>query len=202
MYLSRLDLSLGSRQVQSELSNPYEMHRTLSKAFGDEPDAWKDARVLFRVDETDGKLLALVQSTIRPDWTCLTVADGYLAVPPEVKPFDPSVRAGQRLAFRLLANPTVKRDGKRLGLYKEQEQTDWLKRKARENGFSVLSAVATGMGKVKSRTAEGRETTLLAVRFDGALEVTDAALFVKALECGVGSAKGFGFGLLSIAPPR
>lgn len=40
---------------------------------------------------------------------------------------------------------------------------------------------------------------LFSVRFDGILTVTDQALFRTTLEKGIGSAKGFGFGLLSIA---
>jgi CRISPR system Cascade subunit CasE len=202
MFVSLLQLNLRSRHVQSELRNPYQMHRTLSKAFGDEPGVWEAARVLFRVDETNGKLAALVQSKTLPDWSQLSAADSYLTELPKMTEFSPSVRKGQRLAFRLLANPTVKRDGKRVGLYKEEEQLQWLNRKAKDNGFRILSAVPTSQGKVMSKTAKGEETVLLAVRFDGALEVTDPDLFTEALESGIGSAKGFGFGLLSIAPLR
>jgi CRISPR-associated protein Cas6/Cse3/CasE subtype I-E len=43
--------------------------------------------------------------------------------------------------------------------------------------------------------------THVGVRFDGLLTVVDPVRFVQTLETGVGSAKGFGFGLLSIAPP-
>ena len=202
LHLSRLILDPRSRQVRAELRDPYQMHRTLSKAFGDKQGAWEAARMLFRVDEADGKPWALVQSKTLPDWSSLTVSDDYLATDPVLKEFNPSIRPGQTLAFRLLANPTVKRDGKHWGIENEKEQLEWLNRKAKDHGFLVLSAVATSQGKLKSCTAERRGTTLLAVRFDGALEVTDSDLFAKTLESGVGSAKGFGFGLLSIAQVR
>ena len=39
-----------------------------------------------------------------------------------------------------------------------------------------------------------------AVLFDGLLEVTDADAFRNTLAAGVGPGKGFGFGLLSVAP--
>jgi len=42
----------------------------------------------------------------------------------------------------------------------------------------------------------------LAVTFDGILRVTDPELFTQTLAQGVGTAKGLGFGLLSLAPPR
>ena len=39
-----------------------------------------------------------------------------------------------------------------------------------------------------------------AVCFEGVLKVTDEDLFTETVENGIGSAKGFGFGLLSLAP--
>ena len=45
-----------------------------------------------------------------------------------------------------------------------------------------------------------RDGEFLAVRFDGLLAVTDPALFRNTLQTGIGSAKAFGFGLLSLAP--
>jgi CRISPR system Cascade subunit CasE len=41
-----------------------------------------------------------------------------------------------------------------------------------------------------------------AVRYDGLLEVTDPVKFLETLRAGIGSAKGFGFGLLSLARPE
>ena len=38
-----------------------------------------------------------------------------------------------------------------------------------------------------------------AVRFEGVLQVVDPVAFQQTLRCGIGSAKGFGFGLLSLA---
>jgi CRISPR system Cascade subunit CasE len=46
----------------------------------------------------------------------------------------------------------------------------------------------------------GSPQRLGAVRFDGVLVVTDLDRFSTALPAGIGSAKGFGFGLLSLAP--
>jgi hypothetical protein len=35
MFLSMIEVNPRCRQVQAELRDPYQMHRTLSKAFGD-----------------------------------------------------------------------------------------------------------------------------------------------------------------------
>ncbi|HKV39599.1 MAG TPA: type I-E CRISPR-associated protein Cas6/Cse3/CasE, partial [Blastocatellia bacterium] len=45
LYFSRLLLNPRSRQVRSELANPYEMHRTLMRAF---PKTTNDAQSTAR----------------------------------------------------------------------------------------------------------------------------------------------------------
>jgi CRISPR system Cascade subunit CasE len=49
------------------------------------------------------------------------------------------------------------------------------------------------------RDAGGRRLTFGAVVFDGMLEVSDPGRLRSALRHGIGSAKAFGFGLLSLA---
>jgi len=150
-----------------------------------------------------------VQSERAPDWSFLRDEGPYLlrdvADNPAVKSFEPVFACGQRLLFRLRANPTVKRDGKRRGLYREEEQRAWLERKARANGFSVLGVVVQREGIVGGRIYRAAEEVhalrLLAVRFDGVLRVDDPPRFLDALRCGIGSGKGLGFGLLSLARP-
>lgn len=202
MFISKIMLNPKSRQVQAELRNLYEMHRTLSRGFGTDKAEYEAARCLFRVDNGGAStgLHVLVQSRVRPDWGLLSVPDTYMAGPPEVKEFSPVLKPGRRLRFRLRANPTVKRDGKRLGLYKEEEQLKWLSRKGNAGGFAVLSAECASDDKLGFRTAAGSEATFAAVTFDGVLTVTDPDAFLETLSGGIGSAKGFGFGLLSIAP--
>lgn len=209
LYLSRLRLDPRSSQVRAEMRSPYEMHRTLSKAFAPpnmpEPAAQRvlaEARPLFRVDQSTvrGMVTALIQSRTEPDWSQLTAADGYLVAAPEIRSFEPFFRGGQRFAFRLRANPTVKRAGKRRGLYQEEEQVAWLARKATAGGFTVEQAVPiTEQQALRARRGAGA-TEHLAVRFDGIIRVADPACFRDTIAAGIGSAKGFGFGLLSIAP--
>lgn len=204
MYLSRIDLNIRSRQARAEMADLYQMHRTLSKAFGDEPEDYKSARVLFRIDtrRDSAEPYVIVQSLARPKWERLTLSTDYLLAPVRVKSFDPQPAVGQTLVFRLRANPTVKRDGKRWGLVKDEEQIEWLRRKGCQHGFEVLKAYVHSDSKSESRTAKGLETTHLAVVFEGTLRITDAEAFREALKSGIGSAKGFGFGLLSVAPVR
>jgi CRISPR system Cascade subunit CasE len=211
MYLSQLILNPRSRRVQREIAEPYQMHRTLMRAF---PDDLKegDERVLFRLEpDRNGAPLVLLQSTLPPRWDWLDDdgARGYLLRPPETKAFDLLLTPGQALAFRLRANPTVKRkfpngDHKRVGIYDEPAQIEWLKRKGELGGFHLLAARAGSQDTVDGvvhRDEQKHQLNLFAVQFDGRLQVTDPDRLRETVRQGVGSGKGLGFGLLSLARP-
>ena len=216
MYLSRLILNPRNRRVQKEVADPYQMHRSMMRAFPDEL-ASDEERVLFRLEShpRNGALTLLVQSWSLPDWSWLSEpgARGYLLPMgepnPVVKAFELGLQPGQALAFRLRANPIVRRllpDGtrKRIGLVREEEQVAWLERKAKQGGFRVLSARISNLTRVGGwihRDGSTHRLTLHSVQFDGLLRVTDPARVQEAVSQGIGSGKAFGFGLLSLAPP-
>ncbi len=223
MYLCRLLLNPRSADAQRDLASPYDLHRTLARVFpGDraDDDGPNEARslnhgLLFRAEpDASGGPTVLVQSLVTPDWSALP--ESYARRVDGPKAFEPRFRAGQRFRFRLVANPTVKkkREGKKHGtrvpLVHDRAPAghpevtlgylDWLERKAEAAGVTVEHVVdapfqATG-GPAK------RDLTLFGVRFDGTLSVTDPARLAGAVRAGIGPAKGFGFGLLSLALAR
>ena len=201
LYISKLDLNYRSVRVRAELADPYQMHRSLSRAFGDGSEGWEGARCLFRVDQpSEGNdLWVIVQSRLRPEWDRLRLSAAYLAAPPRLKEWNPAFASGQRLAFRLRANPTVKREGKRHAIVREEEHLRWLDRKGEGSGFRVCDARAISERRIASTTSAGHSATLSAVRFDGVILVTDPVTFAENLANGIGSGKAFGFGLLSVA---
>ncbi|MEN6373449.1 MAG: type I-E CRISPR-associated protein Cas6/Cse3/CasE [Smithella sp.] len=161
LYLSRLILDLNCRQVRSEISQPYEMHRTLMHAFegyvvNKEENVRKKCGVLFRadVDDQNSRAVVYVQSIAEPDWSYLDKCKSYLLSEegisnPAYKNVALSyrgLRKGQTVSFSLRANPTkriakpteddVMLKGKRVALLRAEEQIDWLVRKGhkRENG--------------------------------------------------------------------
>ena len=76
MYLSRLVLDPRSRRAQRERADPYQMHRSIMRAF---PEVLpEDERVLFRceTDSRTGMLTVLVQSLHEPDWIWLANDEG------------------------------------------------------------------------------------------------------------------------------
>jgi CRISPR system Cascade subunit CasE len=198
MFLSRLILDLYKRRVRRELDDAYEMHRTILRAFPSGADGGP-GRVMFRVEQVPGAHLpaVLVQSSKEPNWSRLP--EEILAEPAKCKSLNLAFRQGQSLTFRLRANPTMKRDSKRLGLLTEGQQRDWLHRKGLQGGFRPGLFQATKEGVTTGHKGAAC-LTHLAVRFDGLLTVTDPSAFAQTVENGVGSAKSFGFGLLSLAP--
>lgn len=217
MYLSCLMLNPRHKRAQRELAHPYELHRTVLSAFA--PVLPEDERVLYRVDMPRGERAPalLVQSQTEPDWSWADDLPNYLLCPAQYKRIEIQPYSGQVLAFRLRANPTVKkkshedgseprRNGIRLGLVREEDQRAWLERKGQQHGFGVLQVTIApeNIQTAYQPREEGprRRLAHLAVRFDGLLRVTDAARFQEAVRNGIGSGKAFGFGLLSLAPPR
>jgi CRISPR system Cascade subunit CasE len=215
MVLSHLTLNPASSHVQHLLAIPYELHRIVMRAFP-VPLAPGAERVLFRVDlhPPPAAPSLLVQSHTQPDWSWLETTPGRRYLLPLDEP-NPAVMAltlsfvvGQVLAFRLLANPTCKtaRAGRsqRVGLTRAQEQCAWLERKAAAGGFRLRDVHLNNLGVIDGGiTGTGSQPTqFLAVRFDGVLEVTAPGSFAATIRSGIGSGKGFGFGLLSVAPPH
>lgn len=154
LFLSRLQLNPRNRDVRRDLSNCQELHRTLLAAFpqAQSETARQEFGVLYRVEiqPRTGAVTVLVQSELSPDWTKLP-GDYLFVAPVEPKPIAEayqSLQAGQRLRFRLRANPTkcvarqhrpaeAQRDGKRVELRHEADQLAWLQRKAQGGGFQL-----------------------------------------------------------------
>lgn len=140
-----------------------------------------------------------------------------------------NLRLNQVFLFRLRANPTRNRQSDKMGRFKkngtripitsEKVLFDWLANKGKEGGFvlipvqlfdAVPDVRITFEGDVTGWADKGendfgskwRRLTFRSVLFDGHLRITNVERFLRTLEVGIGSAKAYGFGLLSIAFPR
>lgn len=223
MYLTRLILNPRSRQVQRELADPYEMHRTIMSAFP--ADLSVDERVLFRLiqNHRTSDLNLMVQSQQSPDWEPLSGTGKSYLLPMESCPDglpNPAVKRvdlegklvpGQVLAFRLLANPTVKKkvegkkNGRRVGLYCQEEQLQWLRRKIEASGCNLIESRIANQDRIYAKRCRGnhkRGMQFVSANFDGLLQVQDPGILLQVVNDGIGSGKGMGFGLLSLAPWR
>lgn len=211
MYLSRLRLDPAHPQARRDLASAYEMHRSLSRAFAPSPDA-VPARFLWRLEPlapcvadapAAATAIVLVQSAVPAQWQTFDAWPGYLHHAAEEKRVDLGrlLQPGRSCGFRLLCNPTVTRNGKRLGLLRENDQHAWLQRQGRKHGFDPAGVRIGRSERVDWRQGRGgQRITLQVVQFDGLLRVSDAAQMAAALCSGIGHGKALGLGMLSFAP--
>ncbi|MFQ3659695.1 MAG: type I-E CRISPR-associated protein Cas6/Cse3/CasE [Anaerolineae bacterium] len=199
MYLSQLLLNPRFRAVQADLADRYQLHRTVLSGFDHDVEAGE--RVLYRLEVTLRRPLLLVQSVMQPQWQLSPriMQPGYLLSDVAVKPVQLALKEGQILRFRLYANPTVKRGGKRYALHTEEQQRAWLQRKAVDHGFEVLDVSTRDVRQILGRHNKQR-LTWHQVGYEGYIVVRNAEQLLAAVQQGIGSAKAFGFGLLSLAP--
>ena len=205
MYLSRVELDPTRRETMVALISPQKFHGAVENAF-----LGARRRRLWRLDQLGEKLYLLLLSEERPDLTALCAQFGTGA-PPETRPYDPlleRVTAGSCWQFRLTANPTrSKKDsadhtarGTLKPCYLEVEQEEWLWAQAAKHGFAVSEGLFAVTRKQTYHFKKNgtRPVTLLAVTYEGILQVTDPEAF-KALLCeGVGRGKAYGLGLMTI----
>lgn len=212
MYLTKLLLNPANQDAWRDVSSPYDMHRSLQRAFPNgEPD---ENRLLFRVEPwrpgMRGVPVLVQSSTARPDWSFVEARnDAYCLDVQGPKRVNPQLQSGQQLAFRLLGNATKKSQGKRIALCDEEDYHEWLRRKADQSGFQVLQMAASSywineehLSRSPDDGYDKRNIPHFAVRYDGVLQVTDSDQLRSSIAAGIGPAKAFGFGLLSLAPAR
>lgn len=201
MYLSRLTLNQG-RAAMNWVSNPYRVHQRLLMA------CEKDTRVLFRIESQHTPIQILVQSWQEPDWQAAFEEFDVLTKTVECKSIDLTLSKGAVYHFRLSANPTIKKSqpgdkqGKRIGLLKEEDQIAWLIRKLTEIGAKTLTCQVSRNEMQhldKNPLKSNSSLTHLYALFEGVLIVQDPILLAEGVKKGIGPAKGFGFGLLSLA---
>jgi len=220
MYLTRFQINPARRNARKLLSSPQAMHAAVRAAFQDAADYERPgARTLWRIDtQATATVYLYIVSPGRPDLTHLieqagwpTAAEGW--VTRDYQGLLDSLRAGQRWAFRLTANPTHSgrktsdaKETQRFGYLREHEQVGWLTARAARHGFALASQ-QDGSPNVRlhqRRTQSFRRgmgtVTITTATYDGVLEVTDAEAFRRALTTGIGHAKAYGCGLLTLAP--
>lgn len=216
LLLSQLSLNLNHRQVRRDLGNAYDLHRTLSRAFVDGPEAAVKP-FLWRLES--GRPLEppriLVQSGAEPIWDQLP--EGYvMSLADRAWRPEAVFRAGRTVKLRVLANPTVCRvptpskdnpvpegpargQRKRLGLWREDEQLEWILRQAQRLGLSQVQAAVSRSERWRCRRGKSPLTVAVA-QFDGQAVISDPGALAAGVRSGIGHARMLGLGLVSVAP--
>jgi len=204
MYLTKLVLDPRSAQARRDLGDAYEMHRTLARAFVTD-DTTKPPRFLWRQEIVGSNWslpTLLIQSTTAANWMSIRDLPNYLQTEPQTKVFNFSemIEDSCRYRFRLVANPTVTRNGKRIGIGGEENQMAWLGRQGGKHGFNLEHVLVTSSDIMNTNKKRGVPSiTIGQVSYEGVLLATQAAALIDAAGSGIGPAKAFGCGLLSLA---
>ncbi|WP_280553586.1 type I-E CRISPR-associated protein Cas6/Cse3/CasE [Halomonas sp. 25-S5] len=233
MYLSRVRVDLNglTRETLFEIleGGAYGAHQLLWRLF---PDLDAPRPFLFRqemeeADGTQGKIpKGLPLFYVLSDREPVAMAD-LLDV--QSKPFAPTLEPGDRLAFRLRANPTVARrvpgarhsprsdvlmtakkpfpPGQRTSAdcvhAMDQAARDWLVERSEGFGFHLPVPPEVGAYRQHALQKPGRRDAIQfsSVDYEGLLEVVDPGRLVETLARGIGRAKAFGCGLMLIRRP-
>jgi CRISPR system Cascade subunit CasE len=152
-----------------------------------------------------------------------TTANGWETY--EYAPFLSRLSAGDTWGFRLTANPvhSIRRNEgeptKRTAHITPRHQIGWLLKRQEAAGFQVLEKPPErrllpqgdewqlvvhdrrnlDFGKTGERTQQRNRVSLATATFDGKLRVTDADALRRALTTGIGKAKAYGCGLMTLA---
>ena len=203
MYLSRVKINTNIRTTMKFLGSPQVIHASVESCF---PSA-DLTRKLWRLDYFQGQPCLLLLSQEKPDFTHLIDQFGYPGDSGEIRDYQhvlERLQSGMRYRFRLCANPVYSlksEDGKRGKVVPHvtvQQQEDWLQKKCGQLGFSIDTAVVL-QRSVKKFTRQKKYVTLHTAIYEGVLTIRDAEMFRKTLVQGVGRAKSYGCGLLTLA---
>lgn len=199
MYLSKI-LVTGSA-----CHNPYEIHRALWELFPEDNDA--DRNFLFRVENSDGRQAEILMQSIREPGLINNKTRVIAS-----RKFSVSLRAEQMLRFFLVANPVKTIDDEkgrknvkgeikkcRVPLIDDDAQRGWLSKKL-EHVASLETLVIDKKLPLYFRKPKDRLIgKIQPVAYQGIIRVQNPNALQELVRNGIGPAKAFGCGLLSLA---
>lgn len=218
-HLTRMHLNPARRAARALLGSPQALHAAVLASFPpDELTEDGSSRVLWRIDRDARHATCLYMcSAAKPDLTHLVEQAGWPTTTAwETRDYThllDRLAPGQRWAFRLTANPVRRvrdkdhpRRGAPRGHVTATQQAAWLIERGDRSGFAVASGqdgqpcVLVRDRKVVSFPRQGSTVTIATATFDGVLTVTDRDQLQRTLTSGLGRAKSYGCGLMTLAP--
>lgn len=213
-WLAQISASPHCTRLWSRgLLDGHALHRDLMRLaddnLGDQPRS--TAGVLWRAEESRDGLQILVQMTTKPALERLNSDFARAARDRNLDPLLDRVEAGMRVRYRIAANAT-KRHGNsspekkgKLANLRGTAADEWWLRRAEQSGLRALQTLSTSLPDVLGPPTRDRHDTPQVVhhavtRFDGIGVVTDPDRLRAAVCEGIGRARTYGCGLLSVGP--
>ncbi|MFF7723695.1 type I-E CRISPR-associated protein Cas6/Cse3/CasE [Streptomyces luteogriseus] len=210
--LTRLVLNPRHPAAKADLADVDSLHKTLMRLVPDHigPTPRARAGLLFRAEPGPEPVL-LVQTTDTPDLTALPTHYGT-ARTLDLTPLLSTLTPGRTMRYRITAAPTVARSagnptphpvtGKRRGKITHltgNEAIAWWQRRAAAAGLEPVTVSSLSRPFPRARITRSAPYFTL-TQFDGLARITDTTHLIHALKTGIGRAKSYGAGLLSLAP--
>ena len=230
MFLSRVQLNSARRGARHLLSSPHALHAAVLTSFPDADatdtgrvlwrlDTGKHKAHVYVVSPERPDFTQIAEQAGWPSLPDTQTVRDYSGVLERLE-------NGHKYGFRLTANPTHSRRssgsekdgrGKVYGHVTVDQQEAWLLSRQERCGFEISETNGPApldpegeVAPVKILRVSDRQTlsfsrretrvTLRVATFEGVLTVTDKEAFTRALCFGIGRAKGYGCGLMTIAP--
>ncbi len=207
-YISRVEIDIGNRRKISELTHLGTYHNWVENCFPDEFAVRKRSRKLWRIDQLKGKSYLLIVSQNEPDIKRLeTFGVAGTGQCKDYNPFLQSLKNGQRVSFRLTANPVraAKQTGQRgkiLPHITAEQQLEFLEKRAERLGFTLVddSYQIVQRDFPIAKMSNGKVIRLVRAIYEGSLIIENIDIFRRTLTEGVGKEKAYGFGLMTVVP--
>ncbi|MDO4412397.1 type I-E CRISPR-associated protein Cas6/Cse3/CasE [Cutibacterium sp.] len=218
MFLTQFDINVARRDAMRLLASPERLHAAVLTAFPPGQSTSDNARTLWRLDHGPARhdVRLMIVSPLRPDLTALNEQAGWSTGisgrSADYDPFLQGLRSGSTWRFRCTINPTtaVRRSagarGKRVAEVTCEQQLAWFIDRVQRHGFtlpvddqSTPSAQVTRRDVLRFRR-QGAKVTLATAQIDGVIQIEDAEAAQLALVQGIGPAKSYGCGLMTLAP--
>lgn len=226
--LTRILLNPRTRGGRKLLTDPQSMHAAVRACFPPDIDE-SSARVLWRVDQRDEEHVLYVVGPEKPTCNHVIEQAGWETRPAHTAEYTRllnTLQRGQRWHFELVANPTYSefkkgQRGKVKAHVSVAHQLGWLYKKAEGAGFALAPRPEDAASDAerarwqagdgpqiiergtdtfyRGKRGEGRPVKVAKARFVGTLEVTDPDKLRETLQLGIGRARGYGCGLLTLA---
>lgn len=219
MYLSRIAINKRLRKSRQALAFPQMIHAAVLDCFPpdfDEKRNDESNRVLWRIDYTGEQIWLYVLSREKPDFHHIVEQFGWPdsdqnGETKDYTKFLTRLETGQLWHFRLHANPVKTIEGKIIPHSTVEYQKEWLRTRSLKNGFSFgqieiggekyddYDVIYRNIIKFKKSPLDKTRVTLSVATFEGVLMIEDVDLLCNALCAGIGRAKAYGCGLMTLA---
>lgn len=220
MYLTKLVVNKNRRKARYLLGNPQAMHAAIESCFVPDFSFGADfglntnsSRILWRMDQDSVQPIIYIVSAQKPSFEHIREQVGWPGrqswQSAEYDRILTGLAVGQKFRFRVSANPVhsamVGGKKRRVGHVSVDAKVRWLLERCDALGIKIPNdefgepmVTVTRSENLSFRRRSGR-VTISRATFDGVLEVVDPDKLRNALTQGIGHAKSYGCGLMTLA---